>query len=250
MSSSSAGLSSASTPSTSSCAEKISADAQQLGTCVRNVQLSVGLKLKVWWLHRLHDDHHPVRWVELHRRPVLVGLLAFCVLLFYFADVRYGDRPMLGWVIVGLLSGVSGALFGVCTAVCSQVLDPKRYRVPVSRHGLGSYDPKCCRECTRDAALALVALTLSIISAALLGAAVLGLVGLLLSLLYHLEAEHGWSTLANATEEEFSVILALTALLVSLYAAVRHHYKSRVGWWKQADNLIDGNPITDVDALL
>lgn len=200
----------------------------------------------------MRDGFSPAHLVDhaVGRRPLLVLLMGVVALLIFYADVRYGDMAMTGWVVVGALSGAGGGMLGVCTAVSGQIIDGHRYRVPLSRHGLGSYDPTCCRECTKDAGMALLALILSLLAAAMLGAAFLGLVGLLLSMLHHFEINHGWETVANATEHEFSLILTLTSIVMGSYSATRHHYKSRTGWWKAGDNLMDGDPDTDLHALL
>ncbi len=209
------------------------------------------LAVRVWWINRfLRDGCHPGHLIVVGARPLMVTTFILVALLVFFADVRYGDRHMSEWCIVGSVAGSGGGILGCCTAIFGQVCDGTRYRVPVSRHGLGSFSPKCCRECSRDAALASMALTLSLLAAAALGSGLVGLLGLLLSMLHHFEVNHGWETLANATEHEFSLILSAASLLVAIYAAVRHHYKSRVGWWMQGEHLFDGDPQTDLHALL
>lgn len=69
-------------------------------------------------------------------------------------------------------------------------------------------------------------------------------------MLRHYEVHHGWETLANATEHEFSLILSSAAIVVAIYAAVRHHNKTRAGWWIQGEHLLDGDFEKDLGALL
>ena len=228
---------------TSSAAIPLAVDANAASKrddCFRQIYLS----WRVWWINR-----HMYPWHVDGLRLLMVTALIMLALLTFFADLRYGDMPMSKWCIGGAIAGSAGGFVGCCTALVGQCTIAN-WRVPVSRHGLGSYSDKCCLECSRDAAMALMALTLSLLAAAALGSAIVGLLGLLLSMLRHYEVHHGWETLANATEHEFSLILSSAAIVVAIYAAVRHHNKTRAGWWIQGEHLLDGDFEKDLGALL
>eukprot|EP00322_Chrysochromulina_rotalis_P012413 CAMPEP_0115827474 /NCGR_PEP_ID=MMETSP0287-20121206/64_1 /TAXON_ID=412157 /ORGANISM="Chrysochromulina rotalis, Strain UIO044" /LENGTH=248 /DNA_ID=CAMNT_0003280635 /DNA_START=17 /DNA_END=763 /DNA_ORIENTATION=+ len=247
----------ASSRANASCSERAEACITEIGEEATSKYFVLRVRCQVWWAQRCSEWTWKVATgagcascIAASRRSLIVVLFGLAALLFYFADVRYGDMPMAGWVLVGALAGAGGGIGGICTAVAGQIVDPKRRRVPVSRHGLGSYDVKCCAECVKDFGLSSMGLVMSLTAAAMLGSAVLGLTGLLLSVLHHYELNHGWSTIANATEEDFSLVLTATSIGVVLYSALRHHYKSRVGWWRQGEHLLDGNPVTDIQALI
>ena len=174
------------------------------------------------------------------RQQVFIIVLIFCAMLVYYEDVKYGDVPMGTWVLLGAIGGGAGGCCGVGSAIALHMVDPTAHRVAVSRHGCGSFDYTCCFECTKDAALALMALGLSLLTAAALGTSLVGLVGLLLSVLHHLELDQHWEAAAEETFVSEPVLLSLAVLAVFVWSWVRHHAKSKLGWWRGGEAIADG----------
>ena len=148
------------------------------------------------------------------------------------------------WVAFGVATGLGGAVAGLVFGALLNSCD--HGASTISRKGCGSCDAACCDVWWRDAGAALLGLVVSLVTAALFSATLAMLLGLLLLGFVHAEAH--WSLSVSDSVHQYGMYVALGTL--GLWFAMRVFYKTRSGWYKHGELLLDDNEGNDVWALL